>query len=161
MARSISFLLNDTETNMEIQDHWTLSHLLREELGMTGTKEGCGVGECGACTILVDDLAVNACIFLAAEVDGKKVQTIEGLLGKDGSLHPLQKAFVDNGGVQCGFCTPGMIMSSKALLNENPAPEEDDIKHALTGNICRCTGYIQIFDSVKAAVGHQMKNDKS
>ena len=161
MVRSISFLLNGTETNMEIQDHWTLSHLLREELGMTGTKEGCGVGECGACTILVDDLAVNACIFLAAEVDGKKVQTIEGLLGEDGSLHPLQKAFVDNGGVQCGFCTPGMIMSSKALLKENPAPEEADIKHALTGNICRCTGYIQIFDSVKAAVQHQMKNDQS
>ena len=151
MVRSISFLLNGTETNMEIQDHWTLSHLLREELGMTGTKEGCGVGECGACTILVDDLAVNACIFLAAEVDGKKVQTIEGLLGEDGSLHPLQKAFVDNGGVQCGFCTPGMIMGAKALLDQIPKPSEREIRYWLAGNLCRCTGYDKIVHAVQAA----------
>jgi carbon-monoxide dehydrogenase small subunit len=124
--------------------------LLREELDLMGTKEGCGSGECGACTVIVNGDAVNSCLYLAAEIDGKEIQTIEGLASSDGTLHPLQKSFVENGGIQCGFCSPGMIMSAKALLNENQNPTTEEIKHALAGNICRCTGYIQIIDSVRA-----------
>ncbi|RTZ97576.1 MAG: (2Fe-2S)-binding protein [Deltaproteobacteria bacterium] len=151
MDREIQFNLNGNETTVVIKDHWTLLHLLREELGLLGTKEGCGSGECGACTVMVDDLAVNACLYLAVEVDSKKVVTIEGLASADGELHPVQKAFVENGGIQCGFCSPGMIMSATALLKENATPEEDDIKHAIAGNICRCTGYVQIIDSIRKA----------
>ena len=151
MAMEIEFVCNGNLTQMEIEPHWTLLHLLREELGFTGTKEGCGSGECGACTVIVDGLAVNACIFLAVEINGRELTTVEGLADADGTLHPLQQSFVDNGGIQCGFCTPGMLMSAKALLDENPAADEVHIKDALAGNICRCTGYVQIFDSVKAA----------
>jgi carbon-monoxide dehydrogenase small subunit len=145
---------------VRIQDHWTLLHLLREELEMTGTKEGCGSGECGACTIIVDGIAINSCLYLAAEVEGKEVLTIEGMASKDGSLHPIQEAFVDNGGIQCGFCSPGMVMSTKALLDENPNPDLDEMKHALAGNICRCTGYAQIFESVEAAAGTKKERVK-
>lgn len=152
MARQVGFKLNGNLMQMNMEDHWTLLHLLREELGMTGTKEGCGSGECGACTVIVDGLAVNSCLYLAIDVDGKEVLTIEGLAAKDGTLHPLQKSFVEHGGVQCGFCTPGMILSSKALLDENPNPTEDEIKHALAGNLCRCTGYVPIFQSVQAVI---------
>lgn len=151
MTTKISFNLNGDPISYEIQDHWTLSHLLREEMGLIGTKEGCGNGECGACTVIVDKLAVNSCLYLAVQADGKTVETIEGLAATEGNLHPLQQSFVDNGGIQCGFCTPGMIMSSKALLDENPDPTREEIQHALAGNICRCTGYIQIFESVEAA----------
>ncbi len=151
MTTNISFLLNGDEITCDIQDHWTLLHLLREEMGLIGTKEGCGNGECGACTVIVDKLAVNSCLFLAIEADKKNIETIEGLASRDGSLHPLQQSFVDNGGIQCGFCSPGMIMSSKALLDENPDADQEEIKHALAGNICRCTGYIPIFESVEAA----------
>ncbi|MEN8211554.1 MAG: (2Fe-2S)-binding protein [Thermodesulfobacteriota bacterium] len=151
MTTKISFILNGDKISYEIKDHWTLSHLLREEMGLIGTKEGCGNGECGACTVIVDNLAVNSCLYLAIEIDDKNVETIEGLASTDGTLHPLQQSFVDNGGIQCGFCSPGMIMSSKALLDENPDADREEIKHALAGNICRCTGYIQIFESVEAA----------
>lgn len=151
MSTQIEFSLNGHQTRLSIQDHWTLLHLLREELGLLGTKEGCGSGECGACTVNIDGKAINSCIYLAREADGRSIQTVEGLASEKGELHPLQRAFVENGGVQCGFCTPGMLMSSRALLEENPNPSEDEIRHALAGNICRCTGYIQIFDSVKAA----------
>lgn len=150
MPREIRFALNGNEAAMAVEDHWTLLHLLREELGLTGTKEGCGSGECGACTVIVDGAAVNACIYLAVEIDGKAVTTVEGLEAADGALHPLQRSFVENGGIQCGFCTPGMLMSSKALLDENPAADDGEIRDALAGNICRCTGYLQIFDSVRA-----------
>mmetsp|Transcript_22151 Transcript_22151/g.10567 ORF Transcript_22151/g.10567 Transcript_22151/m.10567 type:complete len:160 (+) Transcript_22151:1125-1604(+) len=158
MAREISFILNGDELKTEIEDNWTLLYLLREELGLTGTKEGCGSGECGACTVIVDGKAINSCLYLALEANGKEVQTIEGLVSSDGSLHPLQKSFIENGGIQCGFCSPGMIMSSKALLDEVSEPSDDDIKHALAGNICRCTGYVQIFDSVKAAKDFKEKD---
>ena len=151
MSMEIELTCNGNLTRVQIEPHWTLLHLLREELGFTGTKEGCGSGECGACTVIVDGLAVNACIFLAVEAEGKDVITVEGLAEADGTLHPLQQSFVDNGGIQCGFCTPGMLMSAKALLDENPAAGEAHIREALAGNICRCTGYVQIFDSVKAA----------
>ncbi len=149
MDREIQFTLNGNETTVAIKDHWTLLHLLRETLGLPGTKEGCGSGECGACTVMVDDMAINACLYLAVEVDGKEVVTIEGLASADGELHPMQKSFIENGGIQCGFCSPGMIMSATALLKENSAPAEDDIKHAIAGNICRCTGYVQIIDAIK------------
>ncbi len=153
MERDVKFLLNGNEIKMKIKDHWTLLYLLREELDLMGTKEGCGSGECGACTVMVNGDAVNSCLYLAAEIDGKEIQTIEGLASSDGTLHPLQKSFVENGGIQCGFCSPGMIMSAKALLNENQNPTTEEIKHALAGNICRCTGYIQIIDSVRAVTG--------
>jgi carbon-monoxide dehydrogenase small subunit len=150
MERNVKFFLNGNEIKMKIKDHWTLLYLLREELDLMGTKEGCGSGECGACTVIVNGDAVNSCLYLAAEIDGKEIQTIEGLASSDSTLHPLQKSFVENGGIQCGFCSPGMIMSAKALLDEDPNPSTEEIKHALAGNICRCTGYIQIIDSVRA-----------
>ncbi len=153
MERNVKFFLNGNEIKMKIKDHWTLLYLLREELDLMGTKEGCGSGECGACTVIVNGDAVNSCLYLAAEIDGKEIQTIEGLASSDSTLHPLQKSFVENGGIQCGFCSPGMIMSAKALLDEDPNPSTEEIKHALAGNICRCTGYIQIVDSVRAATG--------
>jgi len=150
MERTVFFTLNGTETQMRIEDHWTLLHLIREELGLQGTKEGCGSGECGACTVLVDGMAVNSCLYLAAEIDGKTILTIEGLALPNGALHPLQKAFVEHGGIQCGFCTPGMILSAKALLDENFTAGEEEIKDAISGNICRCTGYVQIIDSIRS-----------
>jgi carbon-monoxide dehydrogenase small subunit len=153
MAREISFVFNGNPMKMVIQDHWTLLHLIREELGYTGTKEGCGSGECGACTVIVDDQAVNSCLYLATEIDGKQLTTIEGLAAADGSLHPIQKSFVENGGIQCGFCSPGMILSAKALLDKSPNASEEEIKEAIAGNLCRCTGYIQIIDSIKAVSG--------
>lgn len=153
MARRISFLLNGELQELDVEDHWTLLYLLREKLGLTGTKEGCGSGECGACTVVVDGKAINSCLYLAVEADGKEVLTIEGMAAPDGTLHPLQRAFVEHGAIQCGFCTPGMIMSAKALLDENPNPTEEEIRHALAGNLCRCTGYIQIFRAIEAAAG--------
>lgn len=159
MTTKISFLLNNNNISYEVQDHWTLLYLLREELNLIGTKEGCGNGECGACTVIVDKLAVNSCLYLAVQANGKTIETIEGLaLQSNNTLHPLQQSFVDNGGIQCGFCTPGMIMSSKALLDENPNPNQEEIKHSLAGNICRCTGYVQIIESVEAAKGKIAQN---
>ncbi len=154
MAREVSFVFNGNNMSMTIEDHWTLLHLIREELGYTGTKEGCGSGECGACTVIVDGMAVNSCLYLAIEIDGKQLVTIEGLASNDGTLHPLQKAFVENGGIQCGFCSPGMILSAKALLDESPNATEDEIKDSIAGNICRCTGYVQIIDSIKSVSGY-------
>jgi carbon-monoxide dehydrogenase small subunit len=151
MKKEISFALNGNRMEMEVDPFWTLLELLREELEMTGTKYGCGSGECGACTVLVNGKAVNSCLFPAVEIDGATVTTIEGLSKASGELHPLQTAFIEQGAVQCGYCTPGMLMSAKALLDENPNPTEDEIRHALAGNFCRCTGYVQIVDAVKAA----------
>ncbi len=151
MGRTISFVLNGDETQIKIEDHWSLLHLLREGFDLMGVKEGCGSGECGACTVIVNGDAINSCLYLAVEVDGKQVRTIEGLADPDGALDPVQQAFVQNGGIQCGYCTPGMIMSSKALLEENPDPTEAEIKDAIAGNICRCTGYVQIIESIRAA----------
>lgn len=153
MAHDITFTFNGNQMTARVEDHWTLLYFIREVLGFTGTKEGCGSGECGACTVIVDGKAVNSCLCLAADIDGRELVTIEGLAAADGRLHPLQESFVEHGGIQCGFCTPGMIMSAKALLDENPAPAEEDIKEAIAGNLCRCTGYVQIIDSIKAAAG--------
>ena len=153
MAREISFVFNGNPMKMTIADHWTLLHLIREELGYTGTKEGCGSGECGACTVIVDNEAINSCLYLASEIDGKKLTTIEGLAAGDGTLHPIPQSFVEKGGIQCGFCSPGMILSAKALLDKTPNASEGEIKEAIAGNLCRCTGYVQIIDSIKAVSG--------
>ncbi len=147
----IRFRVNGEEVSVAVEPDWTLLRVLREELELTGAKEGCGAGECGACTVIVDGRAVNACLYPALEADGREVVTIEGLSAPGGGLHPLQKAFVEKGAVQCGFCTPGMVLSAKALLDRVPEPTEDDIRTALAGNLCRCTGYVQIIEAVKAA----------
>lgn len=145
----IRFILNGKEVEVEVPPHWTLLQVLREKLGLTGTKEGCGIGECGACTVLLDGMPVNSCLILAPKVDGRKVETIEGL-GNRESLHPLQESFVEFGAVQCGFCTPGMLMSAKSLLEKNPHPTREEIKEAISGNLCRCTGYQQIIEAIEA-----------
>ncbi len=151
MKRDMEFMLNGQPVRVEARGGQTLLQLLRDELGLKGTKEGCGAGECGACTVVVDGQALASCIYPALEVEGASVTTIEGLAAPDGSLHPLQEAFVKHGAVQCDFCTPGQIMSAKALLDANPHPGEDEIRSALEGNLCRCTGYHQIVEAVKAA----------
>lgn len=148
--KTVRFTVNKKAYTVKIKESATLLDVLREELGLTGTKEGCGVGECGACTVIMDNQAVNACIVLAAEANGKEITTIEGLSDGD-KLHPIQQAFVDVGGLQCGFCTPGMILSAKVLLDNNKEPSDDDIRRGLSGNFCRCTGYTKIFESVRAA----------
>jgi carbon-monoxide dehydrogenase small subunit len=148
---SISFTLNGDEVSADVPITWTLLQTLREKFELTGAKEGCGVGECGACTVIVDNQTVNACIYPVPEIDGRHVTTIEGLADKEGNLDPLQTAFLENNGVQCGFCTSGMIMSAKSLLNDNPSPSEDEIRASISGNICRCTGYVQIVESIDMA----------
>jgi len=148
---SLSFTLNGDAVTAEVPVTWNLLKTLRETFELTGAKEGCGVGECGACTVLVDGDAVNACLFPIPEIAGKSVTTIEGLAAGDGTLHPLQKSFLENNGVQCGFCTSGMLMSAKALLDQNPDPTEEEIRTGIAGNFCRCTGYVQIVEAVQTA----------
>lgn len=152
MKRRISFTLNGEKVEAEVEPHWTLLYLLREVFELTGAKEGCGMGECGACTVQLDGQAVVSCLLPALEVEGREVWTVEGLAERSPSgIHPIQQAFIQHGAIQCGFCTPGMIMSAKALLDENPRPDEEEIKTAISGNICRCTGYVQIIEAIKAA----------
>jgi carbon-monoxide dehydrogenase small subunit len=142
--------INGQEFARDVAQHHTLLEFLRDDIGLTGTKECCAEGECGACTVLLDGKAINACLVLAAEADGSIVTTIEGL-EKDGQLDPLQQAFIDKGAVQCGFCIPGMIMAAKYLLRENSNPTETEIKQGLAGNLCRCAGYSRIIAAVKEA----------
>jgi carbon-monoxide dehydrogenase small subunit len=153
MKQEITFKLNNEERKVEVDPAWTLLYVLREVLELTGTKEGCGYGECGACTVIIDGQSVNSCLYPILEAEGRTVTTIEGLMAASGELHPLQKAFVNEGAVQCGFCTAGMIMSAKALIDENEKPTEDDIKDNIAGNLCRCTGYVQIIDAIKSVAG--------
>ena len=150
MKRTVRFTLNGQEVHADVEPWWTLLKVIREVFGLTGTKEGCGYGECGACTVLMDGLAVNSCIVPAAGVEGKDVVTIEGL-SRGGELHPLQKAFMQKGAIQCGFCTPGMILSAKALLDRNGDPTEEEIRRSVVGNLCRCTGYVKIVEAIKSA----------
>ncbi len=145
---TISFTLNNQAYQLEGPANRTLRDLIREDLGFTGTKRGCEIGECGACTVLIDGEAVNSCLVLAPQVDGKQVITVEGLM-VNGRLHPLQEAFLDNDAVHCGFCTPGMLMSAYALFQENPHPTDEEIRIAISGNLCRCTGYIPIINAMK------------
>jgi carbon-monoxide dehydrogenase small subunit len=150
MLHEIILTVNGEPHTLAVQSHETLLRVLREKLGLTGPKVGCENGECGACTVLLNGEAVNACQVLAPEADGATVETVEGL-SRNGELHPLQKAFIEHNAVQCGFCTPGMLMSAKALLARTPNPTEDEIRHALVGNLCRCTGYVRIVAAVKDA----------
>jgi carbon-monoxide dehydrogenase small subunit len=150
MARKITLTINGDQYSVRVEPWQTLLEVLREELLLTGTKEGCGKGDCGACTVLLNGKAVNSCLVLAAACDGAAVTTIEGL-AKNGDLHPLQKAFITEGAVQCGYCTPGMILSSLGFLQANQSPTEEEIKMGLKGNICRCTGYTKIVKAVAAA----------
>ena len=146
----IRFTLNGCSMETTIPADMTALKLLRDVLELKGTKEGCGIGECGACTIQVDGKAVNSCLMLAAQLDGRDVQTVEGL-AVSGKLHPIQEAFLRNHAVQCGFCTPGLMMSTKALLEENPNPDRSEVSKAIAGNLCRCTGYHHIFVSIEDA----------
>ncbi len=146
----LNITVNGKEHELQIMASATLLDVIRENLGLTGTKEGCGVGECGSCTVIVDGKTVNACLMLAIEAQGSHIITIEGLTD-GGKLHPIQQAFVDMGGLQCGFCTPGMILSTKALLDVNASPTDEEIKKGLEGNFCRCTGYTKIIESVRTA----------
>ena len=143
----LAFVVNGESVRLEVAPQATLLHVLREDLELTGTKYGCGEGECGACSVLLDGKIVNSCLVLALECEGAEVLTIEGL-GANGQLHPIQQAFVDHGAIQCGFCTPGMIMATHALLQANPTPTEAEVRRGLEGNLCRCTGYRKIIDAV-------------
>lgn len=147
---NIKLTVNGAIHELSVKPHATLLDVIREDLGLTGTKEGCGNGECGACTVIIDGRTANSCITLAVEANGKEITTIEGL-SRGEKLHPIQEAFVEVGGMQCGFCTPGMVLSSKTLLEANPNPTEEQIRKGLEGNFCRCTGYTKIIESVKAA----------
>jgi carbon-monoxide dehydrogenase small subunit len=146
--REIAFELNQEKIQVEVEDWLLLVDLIRDKIGLTGTKQGCGTGDCGACTVLMDGEPVNSCLVLALEANGKSITTIEGLASKE-ALDPIQDSFIRNGGVQCGFCTPGMILSAKALLRRNEKPTEMEIRKAIAGNLCRCTGYQKIVRSIQ------------
>jgi carbon-monoxide dehydrogenase small subunit len=150
VKRELHITVNGDAHHLLVDTHRTLLEVIRDEIGLTGTKNGCGAGECGACTVLLDGEPVNSCLVLAHEADGLEVVTIEGLAHGD-QLHPVQQAFVAQGAIQCGFCTPGMVMSAKALLDRNPDPTRQEILDGLRGNLCRCTGYVKIVDAVEAA----------
>lgn len=149
---NIQLIINDIKYKVDINPNMRLLDLLRDKLGLIGTKEGCGEGECGACTVIMDGEAVNSCLVMAFQADESNIVTIEGL-EKDGELHPLQKAYMEEGSVQCGFCIPGMIMSTKALLDKKPNPTRDDIREGMSGNLCRCTGYNKAIDAAEKAIG--------
>lgn len=149
MKRRIRLTVNGEVHGLEIEPHRTLLSVLREELGLRGVKEGCGTGYCGACTVLLGGNPVCSCCLLAMDARGKEILTVEGL-SSDGELHPLQKSFIEHGAVQCGYCTPGMLLSAVALLAENPSPSEDEIRSAIAGNLCRCTGYAKIVQAIGA-----------
>jgi len=150
----ISMMVNGEHEQIDVPSNMTLMHMLRDKLALTGTKNGCNAGECGACTVLLNGEPVNSCMVLAVECEGANIVTVEGL-AKDGVLDPVQQTIIDHGGVQCGFCTPGILISSRALLDRIPNPTEEEIREALVGNLCRCTGYIRIVDAVKDAAARQ------
>ena len=153
-SRVLNLRVNGTPYQVSAPNRRTLVDLLRYDLGLTGTKEACSVGVCGVCSVLLNGRLVAACLLLACQADGAEITTIEGLAAPDGKLHPLQQSFIDHGGFQCGICTPGRIIAASALLAENPAPTEQEIKGWMMGNLCRCTGYYQIVESIKAVAAH-------
>ncbi len=150
MKRIIQLTINNEAMELAVKPNLTLADLLRYELGLTGTKKGCDTGDCGACTVLMNGKPVNACLVLAIQAHGSDIETIEGLATEDG-LHPIQASFVDKGAIQCGYCSPGMIMSAKALLDNNPSPTEEQVRQGISGNLCRCTGYQKIIEAIEAA----------
>ena len=152
MEQLVTLQVNGETHTLSVKPNLTLLDLLRGKLGLTGTKKGCELGDCGACTVMLNGKTVNSCLVLAVEAEGKEVLTIEGV-SSGPVLHPIQQAFIDHGAIQCGYCTPGMILSAKALLDRNPAPTEEEVKEAIGGNLCRCTGYIQIVEAIMAAAG--------
>lgn len=156
--RDITLHINGTDRALQIEDNWTLLYVLREVLNLTGTKYGCGTNDCGACKVLVDGVPKNSCVLLARNLEGADILTIEGV-SHDGHLHPVQQAFVDAGAIQCGYCTPGMVMTSLALLANNPDPSEDEILTALEGNLCRCTGYKKIVEAVQLTARRMREDD--
>jgi carbon-monoxide dehydrogenase small subunit len=159
MKKMLNLFVNDLPYEVGVSPKTTLVELLRNEIGLTGTKRACNSGACGSCTVLVDGKAVNSCSVLAIQVQGKHITTIEGVA--DGTkLHPIQEAFLDHGGFQCGFCTPGMIMTAKALLEETPHPSRQEIKEGIAGNLCRCTGYVRIIDSIALAARRMEETQK-
>jgi carbon-monoxide dehydrogenase small subunit len=153
MKLPIQLNINGTAYDVEVEPRKTLLSVLREVLHLTGTKEGCSTGDCGACTVLLDGEPVTSCLVLAAQADGREISTIEGIAQQDGTLHPVQEEMIQLGGLQCGFCTAGIIMSGVALLNRNDKPSDGEIRHALAGNLCRCTGYTKVIDAIKKAAG--------
>ncbi|MBW1667909.1 MAG: (2Fe-2S)-binding protein [Deltaproteobacteria bacterium] len=156
MRKLINVTINGVEYELGVKPNLTLLDLLRYEVGLTGTKKGCETGECGACTVILDGKPVTSCLVLAVQANGKKILTIEGL-EKDGNLHPIQQAFVDKGAIQCGFCTSGMILSAKHLLEQNPSPSEAEIRKSISGNLCRCTGYQKIVQAIISVPGRTEK----
>lgn len=154
MKQIISLNVNNDTYQVAAYPSQTLLDVLRDDLGLTGTKRSCGTGACGMCTVIIDKKAVLSCLTLAVECEGKAITTIEGISNPDGTLHPLQESFVENGAVQCGFCSPGIIMTAKALIDKNPNPDEEDIKEALAGTICRCTGHFKTIEAVQKAAEH-------
>lgn len=151
MKRIISLTVNGDSYEVAVTPRHTLLDVLRGEIGLTGTKKGCGMGTCGVCTVIIDGKAILACLTLAIECKGRAITTIEGISEADGSLHPVQKSFIENGAIQCGFCSPGIIMTAKALLDENKNPDDEEINEALAGTFCRCTGHIKIKEAVRKA----------
>jgi carbon-monoxide dehydrogenase small subunit len=156
MKHLIETKINGISYRLEVEPHWTLLELLRDVLRLTGAKDGCGMGECGSCTVIMDGKTIYSCLTLAARADGKEVLTIEGL-ARGEELDPVQKAFIEHGAFQCGFCTPGMILSGKALLDENPNPTEEEIRKGISGNLCRCTGYNMIVEAIQSASEKRVK----
>lgn len=156
----IEVMINTKEYRLEVAPETRLMDLLREKLSLTGCKEGCGIGECGACTVLLDGEAVASCLILAPQVHRREILTIEGLVGPDRELHPLQEAFVEKGAIQCGFCTPGMVLSALSLLLKNPDPTIEEIREAISGNLCRCTGYTQIIEAIMSGAERLREDGK-
>jgi carbon-monoxide dehydrogenase small subunit len=160
MKHTIQVTVNGTDYTVSVDSGRTLNELLREDLNLTGTKLGCGTGDCGACTVLLDGRTVNSCLTLAVTVDGREVTTVEGLATSGEKLHPIQDAFIEKGAIQCGYCTPGMEMSALHLLSKNPNPDDQEIRNSLSGNLCRCTGYTKIVEAISHAAD-KMKGNKT
>jgi len=160
MKQPIKLRVNGIEKEVFVEPWWNLARVLRDELNLTGTKVSCETGNCGSCTVLIQGKMVKSCLYLAMKARGKDILTIEGLKGENGGLHPLQRAFVEHFAIQCGYCIPGMVLAAKALLDENPAPTEEEVKKGLSGNLCRCTGYVKIVEAVLAAADKMTDNGK-
>ena len=160
MLKNIHVTVNGREMDLQVDVRESLLDVLRNRLHLTGTKQGCGVGECGACAVLVDGHTMDSCIYLAVWADGKDITTVEGLSAPDGSLSDIQRNYVDKGAVQCGFCTPGFVVSTTALLNKNSNPSKEEIRRGLSGNLCRCTGYQKILEAVEATVEQRRNKEK-